>query len=167
MNWYLLQTKPRQERLALLNLEQQGYESFLPLCRVEKVRRERIGVIEEPLFPRYLFVRLDSSQSGKSWSPIRSTRGVSKLVTFGQTPAKVNDELIRTLKCCDQQSQTHEPQPLFREGQRLLVTQGPFAGLEAVYQMSNGESRVMVLINILSKPVKLLVTPGSLQKLSD
>jgi hypothetical protein len=83
LNWYLVHTKPRQEEIALANLERQGYECYLPQMRIERVRRRKAEVTTEPMFPRYLFIRLDSSDQGKSWSPIRSTLGVSQLVHFG------------------------------------------------------------------------------------
>ena len=70
-HWYLIHTKIRQERVALENLERQGFECFLPLIRVEKLRRSALVVVEEPLFPRYLFIRLASGTDAPSWSPIR------------------------------------------------------------------------------------------------
>ena len=65
-NWYLIHTKIRQERVALENLERQGFESFLPLIRVEKLRRSALVVVEEPLVPRYLFIRLASGTDAPS-----------------------------------------------------------------------------------------------------
>ena len=165
MSWYLIYTKPRQERRALINLEQQGYECYLPLLPVEKLRRHVLSVVEEPLFGRYLFIRLDVNQSGKSWIPIRSTKGVSHLVTFGAEPAKVDEQLIQLLR---EQNDVfcNQPQQLFKSGERLHITEGPFAGIEAVYQMSDGEGRAMVLIELLSKFVQLKVSPASLRKIN-
>lgn len=163
MHWYVVHTKPRQEQRALLNLQQQGYECYLPTLAAEKIRQGALTVDEEPLFPRYLFIRLDSQQSGKSWSPIRSTKGVSRLVTFGTEPARVELQLIETL----QQRHTtlvSEPQKLFNAGERVVITDGPFAGLEAVYQMMDGERRAMVLLELLSKPTRLTVLPAKLRR---
>ncbi len=165
MHWYLIHTKPRQELRALENLERQGYECYLPLLPTEKIQQKLVAIVDEPLFPRYLFIRLDSSQSGKSWTPIRSTLGVSKLVTFGMEPAKVDHALIEFLRESEAKI-SEKPQRLFDVGDRLLVTDGPFAGIEAIYQMSNGEGRVMVLIELLSKPVKIVMAPQSLKKVS-
>lgn len=162
MHWYAIHTKPRQEKCALLNLEQQGYECYLPLLPTEKIRQGCLEVTEEPLFPRYLFIRLDASGSGKSWTPIRSTRGVSRLVTFGAEPAKVDNRLIEMLRA--QSADTPRTLRLFSPGERVMVIDGPFAGIEAVYQMSNGESRVMVLIELLSKPVQMSISPVKLRK---
>jgi transcriptional antiterminator RfaH len=161
MNWYLIHTKPRQEKCALLNLEQQGYECYLPLLPSEKLRRDTLAVADEPLFPRYLFIRLNKGEPAKSWSPIRSTRGVSRLVSFGAEPAKVDDRLVETLRA---RENTFQPQRLFTPGERVTLTDGAFAGIEAVYQMADGENRAMVLIELLSKPVRMRVAPASLRK---
>ena len=163
-NWYLVYSKPRQECCSLENLERQGFECFLPLISVEKLRRKVIVVLQEPLFPRYLFIRLDASQEGRSWNPIRSTTGVSRLVIFGQVPAKVDDQLVETIR--SSVSDASVRQRHFEPGEIVRINDGPFAGLEAVYQMPDGEARVMVLIDILSKKVSLSVEPPSLSKIS-
>jgi transcriptional antiterminator RfaH len=162
-NWYLVYSKPRQELCSLENLERQGFECFLPLIAVEKLRRKVIVVVQEPLFPRYLFIRLDASQEGRSWNPIRSTTGVSRLVSFGQVPAKADDLLVDTIRAS--LAGVGVQKRHFEVGEVLRINDGPFAGLEAVYQMSDGEARVMVLIDILSKKVSLSIEPPSLSKL--
>ena len=164
MHWYVIHTKPRQEQRALFNLAQQGYNGYLPLLATEKLRLGALTLVQEPLFARYLFIRLDASHSGKSWGPIRSTLGVSCLVSFGSEPARVGAELIEALRC--QTERRHkQPHRLFHPGDRVQIKDGPFAGLEAIYQMTDGERRAMVLIEILSRPSRLIITPGSLRKL--
>lgn len=98
MYWYLVHTKPRQEKCALENLERQGYQCYLPTLPSEKLRQGLLTVSDEPLFPRYLFIRLGQGDSAKSWVPIRSTKGISRLVSFGVEPAKVEDGLIELLR---------------------------------------------------------------------
>jgi transcriptional antiterminator RfaH len=161
-HWYLVHTKVRQEQVALTQLERQGYHCFLPLHPVEKLRRHKLQVVQEPLFPRYLFIQLDTDTQSQSWSPIRSTLGVSRLVMFGQTPGRVGDELIEQLR--GQHTAQAPAQALFQPGDAVTITQGPFAGIEAVYHMANGEERVMVLLDILSKQVKMSVSPADLRK---
>jgi transcriptional antiterminator RfaH len=164
MHWYLIYTKPRQEKCALQNLEQQGYQCYLPLLPKEKLRQGALALSEEPLFPRYLFIKLAQDFMAKSWSPIRSTKGVSRLVRFGVEPAKVEDALIDSLKAYEA-CILGEPIRLFAPGERVRVTYGPFAGIEGTYQMADGERRVMVLIELLSKSVALQMLPGSLRKI--
>ena len=160
MSWLVVHTKPRQESEALLQLERQGYEAYLPLLKVESVRRGKYDERLLPLFPRYLFVRAceDGSQS---WGPIRYTRGVQRLVSFGHEPALMADSAVEWLRGQEAQQGV---QPLFTPGQVVQVTQGPFIGLEGVFQMTDGEQRALVLIELLSKPVVLKVAPAQLKR---
>ncbi len=98
MTWYLIYTKPRQEAVALTNLSRQGFECYLPMLRVEKIRNRKPALVAEAMFPRYLFIRLDTSDSGQSWSPIRSTLGVNQMVKLGGQPAKVGAQLIDLIR---------------------------------------------------------------------
>ena len=159
--WYLIHTKPRQEALALTNLSRQGFECYMPMLRLQKIRQRKTALVAEPMFPRYLFIRLDTSGSGQSWSPIRSTLGVNQLVRFGGQPAKVDGQLIDLIRS---REQGPHAQPLFSTGDNVTVADGPFAGLEAIYQNTDAESRSMILLNILSKPVAMRIDTASLRK---
>jgi transcriptional antiterminator RfaH len=124
-HWYLVHTKIRQEATALENLERQGFQCFLPLMQLEKLRRNTLQVVHEPMFPRYLFIRLGSDVGAQSWAPIRSTQGVSRLVTFGQTPAKVQEELVEQIRAqCDQGVQRRH----FVPGEKVEVSHGRLPG---------------------------------------
>ena len=90
--WYVIQAKPRSEFAARDNLERQGYSTYLPVVSQPRRRNNRRIYITDPLFPRYLFIHLNKSTD--NWSPIRSTLGVSKLVSFGFMPAMMPAELI-------------------------------------------------------------------------
>ena len=163
MHWYLIYTKPRQEKCALQNLEQQGYQCYLPLLPKEKLRQGAVALSEEPLFPRYLFIKLAQDFMAKSWSPIRSTKGVSRLVRFGAEPAKIDDALVDLLRA-HEASVLSEPERLFNPGELVQLTEGPFAGIEGIYQMADGDRRVMVLIELMSKKVAVPVEMGALRK---
>ena len=164
-NWYLIHTKPRQEQRALINLAQQGYQCYLPMITLEKLGRGRLNLVEEPLFPRYLFICLDNSRHGQNWAPIRSTIGVSGMVTFGSTPAKIDAGLIAFLH--NQQEVLNEtPERLFQKGEVLLVSDGPFSGLEAIYQMPSGDNRAMILIEFMGKSAQMQIAPSNLRKIS-
>ncbi len=164
MHWYLVHTKPRQEKCALQNLEQQGYPCYLPTMPKERLRQGALTLADEPLFPRYLFIQLSTGDTAKSWAPIRSTKGVGRLVTFGVEPAKVDDALIEMMRT-QEASVRGTPQRLFNPGERVGLTEGAFSGFEGIYQIPAGERRVMVLIELMSKPVYLRVPATSLRKL--
>src|SRR4030065_2468428 len=105
-SWYLVYAKPRQEEVALTNLVRQGYGAYLPRVREARKRQGRRIMVVDPLFPRYLFIYLDTHTD--NWGPIRSTLGVASLVRFGQEPACIPDELIDFLKTREGEAGLHE-----------------------------------------------------------
>jgi transcriptional antiterminator RfaH len=121
------------------------------MLTIEKLRRGRLAEVTEPMFSRYLFIRLDTEQT--NWAPIRSTLGVSRLVSFGNRPAPIADDLIQTLR----QMPDRAPERLLQAGQAVRMIDGPLKGLEAVYQQADGELRAMVLVNLMSKQHSVLV----------
>ena len=161
--WYLVHTKGRQEDTAVTNLQRQNFRCYMPMLYVEKVRRGKPVVVAEPMFPSYVFVQLDTSGQGQSWSPIRSTLGVRELVKFGGHPPKVDAELIMALHEREQLQQSN-PQVLFAAGDKVVITDGPFAGIEAIYQTTDAERRSMILLSMLNKPVSMRIEPGQLRK---
>lgn len=154
MYWYVIYTKPREEQRALFNLEAQDYRCFLPMIERETLNRNKIKIVNEPLFPRYLFIHLASTIESKSWGPIRSTPGVSKLLKFGTEPARVDPQLIELLRNRTQ-ALGLVPIKLYSPGTPVKITDGPFKGLDAIFQMTDGESRAIVLIEVLSKITRL------------
>jgi len=165
MNWYAVHTKPRQESRALLNLERQGYECYLPTITKKKVGKTALDLITEPLFSRYLFISLDTNLNSKSWSPIRSTLGVSKLVTFGNEPAKVHHHLIAQIKEHEANLNSLTQSP-FQTGDLVTIREGAFAGLQAVFQMDDGEARAMVLIELMHRPTRMAIPITHLKRAS-
>ena len=86
------------------------------------------------------------------------------MVTFGLIPDKIDDELIGVLR--DQSEDSDVVLRHFEPGEQVIVSDGPFVGVEAIYQMADAEGRVMVLLNILSKQVKMTVMPASIRKVN-
>ena len=129
------------------------------------VRRAAVVTQAEPLFSRYLFIQLDTNLSGKSWGPIRSTLGVSKLVVFGSEPARVDSGLIHLFKQREL-SVADQVTPLFKTGDQVVIAQGPLAGLNATFQMSDGEMRAMVLIEVLNQVSKLKLPLADLRRVA-
>jgi transcriptional antiterminator RfaH len=157
--WYVVHTKPKQEARALENLQNQGYVCFLPIMQVQKLRRQKVQWVTEPMFSRYLFIQLDDKT--QNWGPIRSTLGVSKLVSFGPQPTKVPAELVELL----QQAPQETIERMFAPGDTVQVASGPLQGLEGQYLKHDGESRAFVLIDLLGQPQKLRLAVESLRVL--
>ena len=162
--WFLLQTKSRQESRAVENLERQGIDSFCPRINIEKILRGRRVVVDEALFPGYLFVSFN--QQSVSATSVRSTRGVSNFVSCAGAPVLVPLELVESLKQREaEQSKMAEIAGALKAGDGLEILEGPFRGLNAVFSQPDGDSRAIVLINLLNQKVKAVLSFTSLQKL--
>jgi transcriptional antiterminator RfaH len=161
MQWYVIHTKPRQEQRAVENLERQGYRAWLPTIEMERLRRGKLVRVIEPMFNRYLFIQLDKTQS--NWSPIRSTLGVNKLVSFGNVPAVVPDTLIDLLR----QSDGRQREFLLKEGDAVQFVSGPLQGVEGILQQRDGELRAMVLIELISQPQQISTPIQDLRPLAN
>lgn len=142
--WYLLQCKPRQDGRALENLQRQHYLCFQPTHHQERLIRGIRKSVEEPLFPGYLFICLED---GANWAPLRSTRGVARLVSFGDHPRPVADNLINRLR----ERAQRMPQPLLEHGDTVRISHGPLAELEAIFLCMQGERRVILLMDLLQR----------------
>ena len=144
-HWFVVHAKPRAEARALENLERQGFEVFLPMITLQKVRRAKLANITEPMFSRYLFLR--ATPSMQDLSVVRSTMGVSQLVRFGQVAAKVPHAWVEAMR-----AQPLLKETLFKSGDKVVLAEGMLKGLEAIYVQPDGELRAMVLIDLLSRP---------------
>jgi len=158
--WYVVHTKPRNEARALENLQNQGFECFMPTMEVEKRVRHRVQHVVVPMFSRYLFIRL--SDTTQNWAPIRSTLGVSRLVSFGNQPSKAPDTLIDFLRLAPAQ----ELERLFAVGDAVQMLDGPLKGLQGTYQAHDGEMRGMILVDLLGQPQKLRIALDALIKIN-
>ncbi len=166
MKWHVIHTKVREEFRALENLQAQGFEVFLPTCQVQKKQQGKIKLSTEPLFSRYLFIRLSDVSS--NWFPIRSTRGVSQLLRFGalSEPVVLPAPIIDCLKQrCAKEEPLHE---LFNSGEMLEITEGPFKGFVGFFEklktLPDGISRALLLVEVLGSTQRLHLELSQLRK---
>jgi len=166
-NWLLLQVKPKQEARALENLQRQGGECYCPQILIEKLIRGKRIEVEEALFPGYLFINAQPEQNGLTYTSIRSSRGVSKIVGFGAEPIKVPETLIEQIKYREQAgSMGFIAKDLPQPGDNINILQGPFKGLKAVFSHTDGIQRSIVLINLLNQQTPTSLSNTHIKKLA-
>ncbi|MFK3969120.1 transcription/translation regulatory transformer protein RfaH [Pseudomonas sp. NPDC087358] len=157
--WYLIQTKPRQEGRAQEHLQRQLFECYRPVKHGEKKRGSR-GPCEEELFPGYLFIRMD--QTSDNWYPIRSTRGVARIVTFGGLPIPVKDELIVQIR---ERLLAAPPTVAFEQGDAVRISAEGFNDVEAIFLTADGDERAVILLNLLHREQKVTLPVSSLTRM--
>lgn len=165
-NWLLLQVKPRQEMRALENLERQQAQCYCPLIQVEKLSRGKRIQVEESLFSGYLFINAQPELNGLSYTSIRSSRGVSKIVGFSAAPIVIPESLIQQFKLREGNSVAWKAENLPRAGDKIYIIEGPFKGLQAVYSHTDGQQRAIVLINLLNQQAPTSLASTQIQKIA-
>ena len=153
MDWYLLRTKPREEWRAKQHLENQDFETYLPVLTRKNSR-------EEPLFPGYIFLARPADEV--PLHTISSTRGVLNFVRFGIEIATAPAALIEEIQSIEQ---LYRDVPKFKPGQQVECKAGPFAGLQAIFESDNGQDRCVILLKILNAERKIIVSQSDLKAL--
>jgi transcriptional antiterminator RfaH len=150
--WYLAYTKPRQEQVAKLNLQQQAFETYLPLFKTlsKKTAQTNVPAAEvfEPMFARYIFFR--PSTPRQSIAAARSTRGLSSIVSFGFEMATIHPETIANIRACEQERNDADISSVnpFHTGDKVRLRAG---GLQSLHGLVHSVSakRVKLLLEIL------------------
>ena len=154
LSWYLLYCKPKQEQRVQENLLAQDITSFYPTFRQRKTASSPMQTM--PLFPRYLFVQLDSQKS--NFSAVQYTRSVSSFVKTGGSPQQVPNELIEEL-----QQRPSEYEESYKPGDSVQLSTGPYRDIQAIYQQPDGALRSVLLITMLNKEITLTVDNKSIK----
>jgi transcriptional antiterminator RfaH len=149
--WYLAYTKPRQEQIAQVNLEQQAFDAYLPLYKKFKKTENGPVALFEPMFPRYILFR--PSRPEQSISAVRSTKGIATIVRFGFEPATLHDALVQRIRQLEQDRNHATLQEIsnLKAGQAVRLKHTALNGIEGLIQ-SVSSKRVAVLLEILGRP---------------
>jgi transcriptional antiterminator RfaH len=152
--WTVAQTETTRESVAVHFLGQQGFETYLP-----KIRSHRRIV---PLFPSYVFIRIETH-----WYAIGKTIGVIGVLTSGDQPARLKDEIIKQIKNKERNGVVKLPEPRrLIPGDKIRIVKGSFAGQFAIYQGMSAHERTKVLLDLLGRKVVVEINQSDLQALA-
>lgn len=145
LNWYAVNTNPRCEDMVGSFLNRDGFETLL--LKIKNSRRK----IMDPLFPGYLFIKLDLNKP--DWVRIKYMYGVRKILSYGDTPIPVPEEIIASIKQQSTQDNNFFTNALsLKEGDNVRFLKGPFEGLEGVFTGEvSGKERVKILLKAINR----------------
>lgn len=155
-SWFVVQTLPRAETKAKRHLVNQGFVTYLPVYqrRVRHARRSEVAL--RPLFPGYLFVRLDPEL--QRWRSINGTVGVRQILTDGNMPRYLPDRIITEIVAREDESGAVKlAPPAFRQGQPVRLLDGAFADMSGLFEQMRDENRAVLLISLLGRKVRVSV----------
>ena len=148
--WYAVHTHSNCEKRVVTELSQRGMESYLPVFREVHRWKDRKKVVESPLFPGYVFVRLiDSSPSRLA---VLKIEGAVRILGQGDRIEPVADDEIEGLKLLTANACCHA-HPLLREGAWVRVKRGALKNLEGLLVRVKNQTRLVLSITLLSQSV--------------
>lgn len=155
--WFVVQTHVNAEAKAARNLLRQGFEIYLPRYLKRRSHARKIEKIPAPLFPRYMFVKIDAAI--QRWRSIQSTFGVSHLVLNGVDPAMVRSDVIASLKAKEDKSGLiqMDRRASFAAGDKIRVLAGAFADNLGLFEGLGDRDRVAILLDLLGRQVRVSI----------
>ena len=155
--WFAIRTKPKKEVVARAQLENQGYEVYLPLVNTRISHARKVNWQPRPFFAGYLFVHLSREQ--QQWATIRSTVGVLAPVSFGSFYPSLPDRAIEMLHSCHDEhgyiAIERNLESPFDAGERIRMQGSSLKGLEGVFVEMRGEDRALVLLDWMQRKMRV------------
>ena len=154
--WYVIQTKPGDEHRVETHLLNQKMEILLPLVETYQYSNGKMVPKIKPLFPNYLFARLDLKLHSNK---VRWTRGVNRILGVGNEPTPISERVIQMIKDHIDDDGTFKLLEDFQEGDLVQVTSGPFKEFIGIFQkrLSSGE-RVRILLNLIGVNIAVQIS---------
>ena len=159
VHWYAVTTKPRHEKVVAEQLQSKSIESFLPIVSTPSRWKDRKVVLERPIFPGYVFTRIDL----RDRTGIYSVPGVLRMLCFNGKPAEIEDAEIEAVRLCLARGSKPEPHPFLQSGERVRVKSGALAGLEGVVTRLKSECRIVVSITSIYQSVAVEIDANLLE----
>jgi transcription antitermination factor NusG len=151
--WFAVRVKSRCEKVVAQMAEGRGFEEFLPVYRSRRKWSDRQQDVELPLFPGYLFCRLNPEHR----LPLLTIPGVLHIVGIGKTPVPVDDFEIAAIQGAVQSGLSAEPWPFLEVGDRVRLEAGPLTGLEGILVGSDKQQRIVVSVTLLRRSVAVTI----------
>ena len=159
--WFILQFKPNAHYQAEKNLNQQGFETFLPLHDTTTRNASRFINANRPLFPGYMFIRFNRAES--EWHKINNTYGVSRLITFNSNLKSIPTTFINDLMKRYDLSGKLLPLKKLKKGDQVKVLKGPFSNFIATVETYETDQRIWILMDLMGRKTKIQTPLDTLQ----
>lgn len=157
--WFALRVRSRSEKAVALAVEQQGYEQFLPLYKSPRRLSEQVKWADLPLFPRYVFCRLDAV--GRL--DVLSIPGTMEFVGIGNEPMPLDPAEIEVIRTAVLSDVGVEPWTYTETGTEVTLLSGPLAGTAGILIQGDGCQRLAISLDILQRSVAFKIEPAWLQ----
>ena len=164
LKWIAVRSKPRSEKIVSIELSKKNIESFLPIVKKRQQWSDRKKWVEFPLFPSYLFAKIELKDS----IYILNTHGVSTIVKFGDTVITIDDKVVNSIKLALKGEYDLHPMKYFTIGDRVSVIDGPMKGaIGIVDNKYKNENRLVIKIEALQQAITVHINSEYLEYIKD
>jgi transcription antitermination factor NusG len=160
--WYALRVKPNHEKSVATVLREKQFAEFLPLFRSQRRWSDRVKSVDLPLFPGYLFCRLNLDRDNRL--PLLTTPGILYIVGRGKTPEPVAESEIQAIYSIALSGLPYAPYPSLVIGQKVRLEAGPLCGLEGVLTRIGNQFKVHVSVTLLQRSVSVEISADSIRR---
>jgi transcriptional antiterminator NusG len=147
--WFAARVRSNFERTAAAHLRERGVEEFTPTYVAEREWSDRKKLIDQVLFPGYIFCRIDPLDR----KHVVTVPGLVGLVGAGKNPLSIPESEMEAVRRLVTSGVLVTPWPFLEIGQKVLIQRGPLAGVEGILEDAKGRSRLVVSINLLQRSV--------------
>jgi len=163
--WYVVHLRYRHEAKVQSGLESQGLEVFLPIVTVRSRRRDRVQLLEEPLFPGYLFVRTDLNP--QAYHGIIRHQGVVRILGNKGCCTPVVPETVTSIQAVLESGRFFDAWPRLVIGRQVRVVSGPLCGaIGTILRHKPGKRRLVVGVDLLGRAIAVDLEEESVEPFS-
>jgi transcription antitermination factor NusG len=147
--WFAVLARTGREKNATLLLENSGYECYLPLSKFARKWSDRVKEVEVPLFPGYLFCRMNPNDR----LPVLMTPGVIQIVGTGKTPIPVEEQEIAAIQRVGKSGLSTMPWPYLQVGHVARIEDGPLRGMTGIVIKIKSGLKLVLSVNLLQRSI--------------
>lgn len=152
-HWFVVHTRSRSEKAAVADLAPRGIEMFLPTVTRRRRWQDRYRDVETSLFPGYCFTRIRAADRQK----VLCCPHVVRILTFGGEPVPVQVEEIESIRALLRSNFSCEPCLALKQGDRVVVRQGPLKGAVGHFVRRGRRSRLELSVDAIGQGVSVEV----------
>ena len=159
--WYALHARSRHEKLVSSGLSEKGITHYLPLVEVVKKWSDRRKLIEEPLFPGYIFVNI----SYYDRISVLEIRGTVQIVGSNGKPWPIPSKEIKAVYLALKSKLKHDPYPYLKVGNNVYVTRGPLQSCQGILIEKNKKHRLVLSIHLIGQSISVEIDAADIKPL--
>jgi len=149
--WYAVYTRSHQERVVKTQLDGRGVENFLPTYEKTSQWKDRKKLIQMPLFPGYLFVKILSVRRLE----VLKAYGVVQIVGNSSGPVPIPEDQVASVRTFVEVGLKCDPHPYLKIGKKVRITEGPLEGLQGILVRKKNRSLFVISVEMIQRSVSV------------